>query len=75
MNAVSPGPIATPFGSKTNIKAEDIEVIWPKMIDSIPLKRIGSSEEVAQAVLFLASSASSFIQGTELVVDGGLTQV
>lgn len=75
VNAVCPGPIATPFGSKTNMSPEEAEVIFPKIIDSIPLKRIGASEEIAQAVLFLASSDSSFVLGTELVVDGGLTQV
>ena len=43
------------------------------MKSSIPLARMGSSEEVASAVLFLASSESSFVQATEIVVDGGAT--
>ncbi len=41
----------------------------------IPVKRIGTSDEVARAVLFLASSEGSFTTGAELVVDGGLTQL
>jgi NAD(P)-dependent dehydrogenase (short-subunit alcohol dehydrogenase family) len=41
----------------------------------VPLRRFGESEEVARAALFLAGPDSSFITGTELVVDGGLSQL
>ena len=45
------------------------------IVSQVPLKRFGTSEEVAKAVLFLASSASSYVNGVELSVDGGLGQV
>ena len=43
--------------------------------ESIPIKRIGTAEEMAKAALFLASSDSSYVLGAELVVDGGKTQI
>ena len=46
---------------------------WQKTLEKYPMGRIASPEEVAQGALFLASDASSFITGTELVIDGGFT--
>jgi len=43
--------------------------------DSVPLGRLGTPDEIAKAVVFLASSDSSYITGTELFVDGGFAQV
>jgi NAD(P)-dependent dehydrogenase (short-subunit alcohol dehydrogenase family) len=48
----------------------EIEARWKQLH---PIGRIGQASEVAQCILFLASDASSFVTGTELVVDGGLT--
>ncbi len=45
------------------------------MVQSIPMKRMGTPEELARAVLFFASDDSTYITGAELVVDGGMTQV
>ena len=68
-NSVHPGPIDTP------ILDPDRERFGQRAIDAraeaIPLGRIGRPEEVAHCVLFLASDESSFVNGTELVVDGG----
>ena len=54
-------------------------MIWNtslKMIsNSVPLGRLGTSDEIAKAVVFLASDDSTYITGTELFVDGGLAQV
>ena len=70
VNAVSPGPIKTPIiGRHADEKA--VRQTWDYLTSVIPMKRMGEAEEVAKAVLFLASDDSSFTTGTELQVDGG----
>jgi NAD(P)-dependent dehydrogenase (short-subunit alcohol dehydrogenase family) len=68
-NVVSPGPIATPLTNR-----QDPEVI-SRIASTVPMGRMGKPEEIAKAVLFLASDDSSFVTGTELFVDGGRAQV
>jgi NAD(P)-dependent dehydrogenase (short-subunit alcohol dehydrogenase family) len=65
INAVAPGPIATDMWDRFAEDASD------QIISMIPAARVGSAEEVAAAVLYLASDAAKFITGTSLVVDGG----
>lgn len=69
VNVVSPGPIDTPMFDGAS---EEVRESLTKMI---PLRRLGRPEEVAAAVLFLASDQSSFTTGSELCVDGGMAQV
>ena len=69
VNCVCPGVIETPM---TQGPAEMREALKPA-IDIAPMKRMGTPDEVADAVLFLCSSRASFIQGHALVVDGGYT--
>mgnify|MGYP002777830880 CR=1 FL=1 len=75
VNAVSPGPIATPIYGRMGMSQEQVEGLGQSIIQQVPMQRFGQAEEVAKAVLFLASEDSSYILGTELVVDGGLTQL
>ncbi|MGI3901377.1 MAG: SDR family oxidoreductase [Janthinobacterium lividum] len=75
INAVSPGPIATPFASKLGLGEADLKLVAESLEAQVPLRRFGEADEVARAALFLASADSSFITGTELVVDGGLSQI
>ena len=75
VNVVSPGPIATPLYGKLGLSKEQVEAFAASIISQVPLKRFGTAEEVGQAVLFLASGASSYITGVELNVDGGFGQV
>lgn len=72
VNAVSPGPIETPFFSKTGMNEEQINQAAQQIISQVPIKRFGKPEEVAKFVLFLASDESSFMLGTETEVDGGM---
>jgi NAD(P)-dependent dehydrogenase (short-subunit alcohol dehydrogenase family) len=70
VNVVSPGPIQTPG---FDVFANDDAKQYMKSI--VPLGRIGTADEIAKAVLFLASDDSSFIAGVELFVDGGSAQI
>lgn len=69
VNCVCPGVIKTPMttGSK------ELEERMKPAVDIAPMKRMGTPEEIANAVLFLCSTDASFVQGHALVVDGGYT--
>src|SRR5258707_223300 len=69
LNVVSPGPINTPLASR-----QSPDVI-ARIVSTIPMGRMGEPDEVAKAVLFLASDDSSFVTGIELFVDGGRAQI
>ncbi len=75
VNAVSPGPIDTPglndLVASTGAGEQRLKVIS----NTVPLGRLGTPDEIAKAVVFLASDDSSYITGTELFVDGGFAQV
>ena len=73
VNAVTPGPIDTPIVEKA-FPADAVAQIREKMIGMVPMKRWGTSEEIAKAVLFLAFDAT-FTTGAELPVDGGWSQL
>jgi 3(or 17)beta-hydroxysteroid dehydrogenase len=68
-NSVHPGPILTPM---TEQRRAD-PVVYQRMLSRIPLGRYGEADEVAYAVLDLASDESAFVTGSELVIDGGWT--
>ena len=74
VNAVSPGSIDTPFLNPVLSKQQS-EQFLNNVLKSTPLGRMGSPDEVAKAVLFLASDDSSYITGIELFVDGGVAQI
>jgi NAD(P)-dependent dehydrogenase (short-subunit alcohol dehydrogenase family) len=75
VNAVSPGSIDTP-GLSDLLASSETGQQRKKMISNVtPLARFGTPDEIAKAVVFLASDDSSYITGTELFVDGGIAQV
>jgi len=73
INAVSPGPVETPIYGKLGLEKEEVEGFGAVLADKILLKRFGQASEIGKTVAFLASDDASFITGTEIVVDGGLT--
>jgi NAD(P)-dependent dehydrogenase (short-subunit alcohol dehydrogenase family) len=75
VNVVSPGPVATPIYGKLGLDAAALEATAAQIQSQIPLGRFGSSEEIAATVLHLASPESAFIVGTEIVADGGMSQL
>ena len=75
VNVVSPGSIDTPGLSDLLASAEVGEERKKMISDNVPLGRFGTPDEIAKAVVFLASDDSSYITGTELFVDGGFAQV
>lgn len=75
VNAVSPGAINTPIHTKTGMTPEQLQAFASGLQQKIPMGRFGTAEEIAAAVLFLASDGSSYMLGAELVVDGGFSQL
>lgn len=73
VNAISPGPISTPILGKSGLPAEQVQQIAEALRNQIPLKRFGNPIEIARAAVFLASDESSFMLGSEMIVDGGYT--
>jgi len=68
-NSVHPGPIATDMIQEML----DDPVQWEQRLQRLPMRRVGRPEDVAYGVLYLASDESSFMTGSELVIDGGTT--
>jgi NAD(P)-dependent dehydrogenase (short-subunit alcohol dehydrogenase family) len=69
VNAVSPGPLETPIFGRMGLPEEAKQGFG----EQVPLKRLGRPEEIAKTVLFLASPDSSFLVGTEIIADGGVS--
>jgi 3(or 17)beta-hydroxysteroid dehydrogenase len=69
VNSVHPGPIVTPMTERRRADP----AIYQRMVSRIPLGRYGEADDVAYAVLYLASDESAFVTGSELVIDGGWT--
>ncbi|MBB4569314.1 glucose 1-dehydrogenase [Rhizobium leucaenae] len=75
VNAVSPGSIETPIHRGKNQSEEEFRAYADRVGAQVPIGRMGRPEEIACAVLFLASDASSYMLGTEIVVDGGRSEL
>ena len=76
VNVVAPGATKTPIwksGARASITADESAKIEKFLASTVPLGRWGEPEELAKAVLFLASEDSSYVNAIELMVDGGLT--
>ncbi|PYL71013.1 MAG: oxidoreductase [Verrucomicrobia bacterium] len=75
VNAISPGPIDTPGLSELLASSETGQERKKMISTTVPLGRLGTPDEIARAVVFLASDDASYITGVELFVDGGIAQV
>lgn len=76
VNAISPGVVPTPgYNTSLGMTHEQVDQFVQSSISGIPLGRPGSPDEIAKAVVFLASEDSSYVNGIELFVDGGLAQI
>jgi len=75
INVISPGVVPTPGYDGLGLTKEQIAGFVDVQVNTIPLGRVGTTDEIAKAVSFLASDESSFVNGVELFVDGGMTQI
>ncbi len=75
VNAITPGPVDTPGITGLAPDQQQADQLKGFLAAQVPLGRMGRPEEIADAVLFLATSQSSFITGADLHVDGGLNQI
>ena len=74
VNSVSPGPVGTPFYApeKLEMSEEQIQQMGAAIVEKVPVGRFGTMEELAKVITFFASDDSTFILGSELIVDGGM---
>lgn len=75
VNVVSPGYTQTPIFERAGIPAEQMDGTMTYLSAEVPLRRFGQPEEIAKAVLFLASDDSSYVVGEEILVDGGYATI
>lgn len=75
VNSVAPGPIETPIYGKLGMSEDQLSEMAAGIVAQVPAGRFGTPDEIASAVLFLASDASSYMRGTEIAVDGGWTSL
>jgi len=75
VNAVSPGPISTPLYGKLGLAEADLKAMAASVQSQIPAGRFGDPGEIAQAIVFLASDEAAFTVGSELVIDGGMSNL
>ena len=75
VNSVSPGPTETEVMKKVGLDETTVKSIMDVVVDRIPLKQMGTSEDVAKMVSHLSSDASKFITGADFIMDGGMVLV
>jgi len=75
VNVVSAGPIATPLLKNAGLSDEQLKTTKDSLKQQIPIGRMGEASEIASAVVYFASDESAFTVGSELVIDGGMSQL
>jgi NAD(P)-dependent dehydrogenase (short-subunit alcohol dehydrogenase family) len=74
-NAISPGPVNTPIYGKLGLPADQLSAMAGHIQGQIPLGRFGNAIEIAKAAVYMASDESAFTVGSELVIDGGMSNI
>src|SRR5262249_51417887 len=72
VNSISPGPVESALLKRVGMNEEQLRQTKDWIKSQVPLKRFASPDEIAEAVLYLCSSASGFVVGTDLLIDGGM---
>jgi NAD(P)-dependent dehydrogenase (short-subunit alcohol dehydrogenase family) len=75
VNAVSPGPISTALYSKLGLPEAELKSVAASIESQVPIRRFGTPAEIAHAIVFLASDESAFTVGSELLIDGGMSNL
>jgi NAD(P)-dependent dehydrogenase (short-subunit alcohol dehydrogenase family) len=75
VNAISPGPIATPLLSKLGLPDDGLKAVKDSIKAQVPLGRFGDPAEIARAIVFFASDEAPFAVGSELIIDGGMSNL
>ncbi|WJT00875.1 SDR family oxidoreductase [Novosphingobium humi] len=75
VNTVSPGPVVTPLYGKLGLNEEQLSGMQQAILAQLPVGRFGSPDEIADAFIYFASDESRFTVGSELIVDGGMSNL
>jgi NAD(P)-dependent dehydrogenase (short-subunit alcohol dehydrogenase family) len=76
VNTISPGVVPTEgYGTEQGMSTEEVTAYVERVSGEIPAGRVGTAQEIGDALVFLASDASRYVRGIDLVVDGGMTRV
>jgi NAD(P)-dependent dehydrogenase (short-subunit alcohol dehydrogenase family) len=75
VNAVSPGPISTPLYGKLGFSEADLKSVAASIQSQVPAGRFGTASEIARAFVFFAADESAYTVGSELLVDGGMSNI
>ena len=75
LNAVSPGPVSTPLYGKLGMSDEQLKSVAASIQSQVPAGRFGNVTEIAKAIVFFASDESAYAVGSELLIDGGMSNI
>jgi NAD(P)-dependent dehydrogenase (short-subunit alcohol dehydrogenase family) len=73
VNAVSPGPVESALLTRGHMSEAELKQTKEWIQNQVLIKRFAKADEIAEAVLYLCSGASSYVVGSELIIDGGMT--
>lgn len=75
VNSIAPGPFETPIHTKYGVAGSELDAVKQHVASLVPLKRFGNTDEIVDAVVFLASDSSRYMRGEEITIDGGWTNL